>query len=115
MMPRNESIEHAVTALTAATAAEPATAVDLIISAQAHLRGALRDLGGRLVPSEVRLDRWHVRRAPIGSLTMASHCSNTDGRRASRACRRSGAITVGPVTIMIPPKTEAAAQPNPAT
>ncbi len=54
-------------------------------------------------------------RAPIGSLTIASHCSNCAGLRLSRACRNSGAITVGPVTIMIPPNTADEAQLSPAT
>ena len=45
---------------------------------------------------------------------MASHCSSTAGRRDSLACLSSGAITVGPVTIMMPPNTAAASQPSPA-
>jgi len=52
--------------------------------------------------------------APTGSLTIASHCRSCAGLRARRAWRKSGAITVGPVTIMMPPKTAAAAQSSPA-
>ena len=53
--------------------------------------------------------------APMGSFRIASHCNRVAGRRDSRAVRSSGAITVGPVTIMIPPKTAALDQLSPAT
>ena len=51
--------------------------------------------------------------APIGSFTIASHCSNAAGLRDNRAVRNSGAITVGPVTIMMPPKTVALSHDSP--
>ena len=51
----------------------------------------------------------------MGSFRMASHWSKVAGRRDSRAVRNSGAITVGPVTIMIPPKTAELDQLSPAT
>ena len=54
-------------------------------------------------------------RAPMGSFRMASHWSKVAGRRDSRAVRNSGAITVGPVTIMIPPNTAELDQLRPAT
>jgi hypothetical protein len=52
--------------------------------------------------------------APMGSLTIASHCSKAAGRLDRRAVRSKGAITIGPVTIMMPPKTVALSQLNPA-
>ncbi len=52
--------------------------------------------------------------APTGSFRIASHWSSAAERRERRAERRSGAITVGPVTIMMPPKTAELSQLRPA-
>jgi DNA-binding transcriptional regulator YiaG len=63
MMPHNEQILTARAFLQEALdAPTDAVATDLIISAGAHMRGALRDLGGGSVPEEIALDKWAVRR-----------------------------------------------------
>ncbi len=43
----------------------------------------------------------------MGSLTIPSHLRNDAGLGFSRACRSSGMITVGPVTIRMLPKSTA--------
>lgn len=63
-MPHNESILTARAVLRDAldTPSTPAAA-DLVISALAHLRGALRELGDPAAPEHITLDRWEVRKA----------------------------------------------------
>ena len=52
--------------------------------------------------------------APIGSFTMPSHFRILRTRDGTRSVRSMGPITVGPVTIMIPPSSAEISQDRPA-
>ena len=51
--------------------------------------------------------------APMGSITMPSHFNVDATRLLGRTCRSSGPITVGPVTVRIPPSRKASSQSKP--